>query len=39
MTTTRPILLGFAVASVALILAVIGAAGLRSGTAGRPQRP
>ena len=33
MTTTRPILLGFAVTSVALILAVIGTAGLRSGAA------
>ena len=31
MTNTRPILLRFAVASAALILAVIGAAGLRSG--------
>lgn len=33
MTNTRPILLRFAVASAALILAVIGAAGLRSGAA------
>ena len=33
MTTTRPILLGFAVPSVALILAMICVDGLRSGTA------
>ena len=33
MTTTRPILLGFAVASVALILAMICVDGLRSGAA------